>query len=54
MECRSEAHKGKTCNEHKAPKMRDGDEQKFDKGKKYKQCSKCKYWVDKKPVSILT
>jgi len=50
LNCRVDFHKGMTCKEYQINNKRDENDIKFEKfvkGKKYKQCSKCKFWVEK-------
>jgi len=50
LNCRVEWHKGMTCKEYEITHKRDENDEKFEKlmkGKKYKQCPKCKFWVSK-------
>lgn len=50
LNCRVEMHKGMSCKEYKINTTRDENDIKFEKfvkGKKFKQCSKCKFWVEK-------
>lgn len=53
LDCRVQFHVGKTCLEYKQEKVNNtfgkADEEfmQFVKGAKYKQCSACKFWVEK-------
>eukprot|EP01017_Pseudomicrothorax_dubius_P042732 TRINITY_DN7017_c0_g1_i11.p1 TRINITY_DN7017_c0_g1~~TRINITY_DN7017_c0_g1_i11.p1 ORF type:complete len:163 (+),score=22.59 TRINITY_DN7017_c0_g1_i11:184-672(+) len=50
MVCRVEFHKGQSCREYQISHSRDKNDEKFEKfikGKKFKQCAKCKFWVEK-------
>jgi hypothetical protein len=53
LDCRVQYHTGKSCGEYKADKINStfskDDEQflSFVKGAKFKQCGKCKFWVER-------
>lgn len=50
LNCRVEWHKDMTCKEYKISSTTSEDDEKFIsfvKGKKFKQCPKCKFWVEK-------
>ena len=50
LQCKTEWHKGMTCQEYQISKNKDENDVKFEeyvKGSKLKQCPKCKRWVEK-------
>jgi len=50
LQCKTEWHKGMTCEEYQITKNKDENDVKFEeyaKGSKLKQCPKCKRWVEK-------
>lgn len=50
LNCRVEWHKDMSCKEYKISSTTSEDDEKFIsfvKGKKFKQCPKCKFWVEK-------
>ena len=50
LKCKVEWHKGMTCEENQKAKTYDENDQKFDdyvKGNNFKQCPRCKRWVEK-------
>ncbi|KAL4467983.1 hypothetical protein ABPG72_015853 [Tetrahymena utriculariae] len=50
LKCRVIFHKGMTCKEYEITNKKDENDAKFEKfvkGKKFKQCIKCKFWVEK-------
>jgi len=50
LDCRVEFHKGQSCKEWRISNNFLPEDQKFYdfiKGRKFKQCTKCKYWVEK-------
>lgn len=54
LKCRVEWHNNMTCKEHEINATFNEDDKKFIdfvKGAKFKQCPKCRYWVEKNQVS---
>ncbi|EAR81871.2 IBR domain protein, partial (macronuclear) [Tetrahymena thermophila SB210] len=50
LNCKCDFHVGQTCQEYKISNNFSEDDQKFEQfvaGQKFKQCSKCKMWVEK-------
>ena len=50
MKCKVEFHKGMTCKEFAISRVFDKNDEafiQFVRGAKYKQCPKCKFWVEK-------
>ena len=50
LKCKVEWHKGMTCEENRKARTYDENDQKFDdyvKGNNFKQCPRCKRWVEK-------
>jgi E3 ubiquitin-protein ligase RNF144 len=51
FECKVLYHHGQTCKEYRINNVHDANDDKFMKlikSKKYKQCPKCKFWIEKK------